>query len=206
MGAASKRRRRHFMKNITRTQTVDLNAMIEDEVNGILAEIEGFIAAKRNQPKRWPPIHAAINVPERLARSRSIALVWTVEDVRKVRPDLTENQAWGVLEHAQRTYDPDQGLTTGRLRDHALGLFGPAPTPSPALKAALECVTLGPDRDVVFPYQCFLRDGRCVLIRRDGSDHVVIHSTPSRDDAPHVLPPERIPATVYAILETLIAT
>jgi hypothetical protein len=194
------------MKDITHTLTINLDKTLDEELNGILAEIEGFIAAKRNQPKRWPPVHAAIDVPELLARSRSIALIWTIEDVRKVRPDLTEDQAWEVLEHARRVYDPGQGLTTGRLRDHVLGLFGPAPTPSPALKAALECVTLGPDRDVAFPYQCFLRDGRCVLIRRDGSGHAVIRSTPGRDDAPHVLPPERIPAAVYTILETLIAT
>jgi hypothetical protein len=194
------------MKDIAHTLTINLDEAFDDELNGILAEIEGFIAAKRNQPKRLPPIHAVIDVPELLAKSRTIAIVWTIEDVRKARPDLTEDQAWEVLEHARRVHDPDLGLTTGRLRDHALELFGPAPMPSLALKAALECVTLGPDQGVVFPYQCFLRDGRCVLIRRDGNTHVVIRSAPSRDDAPHVLPPERIPATVYAILETLIAT
>jgi hypothetical protein len=193
------------MKKITRTLTVDLNAMFEDEVNGILAEIEGFVAAKRSQPKRLPPLHATVDVPELLAKSRTIAIIWTVEDVRKVRPDLTEGQAWEVLKRAQHVHDPDQGLTTGRLRDHALDLFGPAPMPSLALKAALECVALSPDRDALFPYQCFLRDGRCALIRYDGRC-VFIRSTPSRADAPHVLPPERIPATVYAILETLIAT
>lgn len=194
------------MKDIAHTLTINLDEAFDDELNGILAEIEGFITAKRKQSKWLLPIHAAVNISELLAKSRTIAIIWTVEHVRKARPDLTEDQAWEVLERARRAHDRDYGLTIGNLGDHAFALFGPAPAPSPALKAALECVTLGPDRGVVFPYQCFLRDGRCVLVRRDGSGHVVIRSAPCRDDAPHVLPPERVPATVYAILEAIIAT
>ena len=50
-------------------------------------------------------LHAA------LAARRQIAEIWGVEDVRLVRPGLTEDQAWEVLQAARRHYDPAVGIT-----------------------------------------------------------------------------------------------
>jgi hypothetical protein len=65
----------------------------------------------------------------RLAERKEIAAVWTVHDVQRVRPDLTEHQAWAVL----RQIDGDifnRGITWETLRLTAEKLF---PTTSAAL-------------------------------------------------------------------------
>lgn len=62
---------------------------------------------------------------------RQITEVWSVLDVRSVRPDLTDAQACAVLESVCRTYDPAVGITWDVLRRHAQGLFrDAAATPS----------------------------------------------------------------------------
>ena len=45
-----------------------------------------------------------------LAERRQIAVIWSVEDVQEIRPDLTDEQAWDVLEHAERHHDATIGI------------------------------------------------------------------------------------------------
>lgn len=52
-----------------------------------------------------------------------IAIIWSIEDVRSLRPDLTEAQGWAVLETAQDQLDAEQGLTWSVLEEHADTLF-----------------------------------------------------------------------------------
>jgi hypothetical protein len=54
-----------------------------------------------------------------LAGRRQIADLWSVEDVRQVRPGLSDSQAWDVLRAARRHYDPATGITWDVLRRHA---------------------------------------------------------------------------------------
>jgi hypothetical protein len=64
----------------------------------------------------------------RLAERREIAAIWTVRDVQRIRPDLTEDQAWAVL----REIDCDifnRGITWETLRLTADKMF---PTTSAA--------------------------------------------------------------------------
>lgn len=68
-----------------------------------------------------PGIHAI------LARRKEIAAVWGVEDVLEIRPDLTENQAWAVLEAAANDHDATIGINWDVLVSHADTLFGDAP-------------------------------------------------------------------------------
>lgn len=42
---------------------------------------------------------------DHLELHHEVAAVWGIEDVRCVRPDLTEDQAWDVLKECQRVYD-----------------------------------------------------------------------------------------------------
>jgi hypothetical protein len=190
---------------ITHTLSINLDETLEQELDGILAEIEGFIAAKRNHPKRLPPTHVVVDVPELLAKSRSIAIVWTVEDVLAQRPGLTDEQAWRVLRHAAEHIERDFGLKSEYLKEYALQLFGPLPGMSHAVATALHAVCHFPAPDAKFDYQCFLTDGRCVLIRSESGNHSVIPSTLTGDDVPHVIPLDRVPASVYRILERALA-
>ena len=60
-----------------------------------------------------------------LRRTRRIARLWGVEDVRAVRPDLDADQAWDVLQAVDQTTDADTGISHRRLEDTAEALFGP---------------------------------------------------------------------------------
>lgn len=61
------------------------------------------------------------------AKRREIALIWCIEDVQVVRPDLSEDQAWEVLQVVQRRHDATLGVTWDTLEWVAQDLFGDAP-------------------------------------------------------------------------------
>jgi hypothetical protein len=56
------------------------------------------------------PDPAPIDMHALLATRRQIALIWSVEDVQWVRPDLTDDQAWEVLQYAGRRHDAEIGM------------------------------------------------------------------------------------------------
>ncbi|MGE3999014.1 MAG: hypothetical protein AB7I48_02265 [Planctomycetaceae bacterium] len=62
-----------------------------------------------------------------LAAHRQIAAIWSIEDVQSVRPDLTEEQCWQVLQAAYRYHDATIGINWDVLSCHAEMLFGFAP-------------------------------------------------------------------------------
>ena len=67
-----------------------------------------------------------LDVHELLAEGQQIAVVWDIEDVQSLRPDLTDDQAWDVLRVAGRRHDANTGLNWDVLAFHAENLF-PAP-------------------------------------------------------------------------------
>jgi hypothetical protein len=60
--------------------------------------------------------HLPLDVHELLATRRQIALVWSSDDVRAVRPDLTDDQCWDVLQAAKHQHDALLGLSWDTLR------------------------------------------------------------------------------------------
>lgn len=64
---------------------------------------------------------------ELLARGRKIAAVWGVADVRDVRPDLSDDQCWEVLQLVDRWQDAEHGICWQTLEEAAEVLFGEAP-------------------------------------------------------------------------------
>jgi len=73
-----------------------------------------------------------IDLHEQLASRGRIALVWSIEDVQQVRPDLTDEQAWDVLQDVRRHHDAELGVNWLTLECVAENLFGDAPeTDSP---------------------------------------------------------------------------
>jgi hypothetical protein len=65
-----------------------------------------------------------IDIHSYLAKYKQIAAIWSTEDVRFVRPDLSEDQAWSVLQSVEHEF----GISYDMLRDLAEDLFGPPPT------------------------------------------------------------------------------
>lgn len=70
---------------------------------------------------------AEIDIHAVLAGRRQIAAVWGTDDVRAVRPDLSEAQCWEVLQHIDRRHDAEHGITWLTLECAAESLFGAAP-------------------------------------------------------------------------------
>ena len=50
-----------------------------------------------------------------LREQRKIAVIWCMEDVQHVRPDLDDEQAWEVLEYAGSHHDADLGISWATL-------------------------------------------------------------------------------------------
>ncbi len=76
-----------------------------------------------------PDIHAV------LAARRQIATVWSIEDVQRIRPDLTDDQAWLVLRDVDRYNDDTVGINWDVLDCHAELIFGDAPETDEAEEA-----------------------------------------------------------------------
>lgn len=52
----------------------------------------------------------AIDLDHLLAKRRQVAIVWCIEDVQQNRPDLTDDQAWEVLQECRSRHDCDIGF------------------------------------------------------------------------------------------------
>ena len=78
-------------------------------------------------PPAEPP---SMDIHELLAERRQIAHIWGIEDVQGIRPDLSEEQAWEVLQEVDHHKDAELGITWLTLEMAAGHLFGNAPETS----------------------------------------------------------------------------
>ena len=60
---------------------------------------------------------------ELLSKRRQIAIIWSTEDVHQERPDLTDDQAWEVLQQVESCHDCNYGITWDTLTCVANYLF-----------------------------------------------------------------------------------
>lgn len=73
----------------------------------------------------------AVEVVQRLLRRHNrLAIIWCVDDVRWLRPDLDEDQAWQVLERARIHHDASVGINWETLSAAADCLY-PEPEETP---------------------------------------------------------------------------
>jgi hypothetical protein len=76
------------------------------------------ISRKSRQPNL-----SKIDVHDLLRQRRQIGIIWSIEDVQAVRPDLTDDQAWKVLQESERHLDCELGLTWDSIEYAADDLF-----------------------------------------------------------------------------------
>ena len=67
-----------------------------------------------------------IDIDALLTERRQIAAIWSIEDVRERRPDLSDDQAWEVLQEVRDQFDATLGITWETLECAAEERF-PAP-------------------------------------------------------------------------------
>lgn len=73
--------------------------------------------------KEAPATGAPLDVHQLLADRRQIAVIWSIEDVQSVRPDLTGDQAWQVLRRCERVHDCEIGFNWLLIETIADDLF-----------------------------------------------------------------------------------
>jgi hypothetical protein len=66
-------------------------------------------------------------IQELLRRQRQVAVIWSIVDVKSVRPDLSDDQAFEVLQQCMNQHDCEWGFTWTFIKDVAQELFGDAP-------------------------------------------------------------------------------
>jgi hypothetical protein len=115
---------RHVLGEII-TAAGDLDAAIDGVTDQFDAERERLNGA----------LHAAqavlngrmaLDLRELLANRGQIALIWSIEDVQEIRPDLSAEQAWEVLDRVEHKHDAALGVSWDTLECHAEDLFGDA--------------------------------------------------------------------------------
>lgn len=100
----------------------------EDDAKRAWEAVAAARAAIAAAPDACPPrVADDPDIDALLARRRQIAVVWSVDDVLEIRPDLSEAQAWEVLEQARHCHDATLGISWDVLACHADSLFGNAP-------------------------------------------------------------------------------
>lgn len=69
-----------------------------------------------------------LDIEQLLRHRRQVAVIWGVEDVQSIRPDLTADQAWEVLEQAYDVHDCEWGFTWTHLKTVAGDMFPRKPS------------------------------------------------------------------------------
>jgi hypothetical protein len=64
-----------------------------------------------------------VDAHELLAKHRMIGVVWCIQDVQEVRPDLTDDQAWEVLQEVERKHNSELGISWTTLEIFADELY-----------------------------------------------------------------------------------
>ncbi len=59
-----------------------------------------------------PPLpNPSFDVHALLEQRRQVAVIWGIEDVQSVRPDLTDDESWEVLRYCRKFHDCKRGFT-----------------------------------------------------------------------------------------------
>jgi hypothetical protein len=114
-----------------RTTNLDLNRdvpeWIRDGLTNRLCDYSDAVEILAIDDPLRGSLHRQIDIHKLLNTQREIAVVWEVDDVLVLRPDLTDDQAWQVLQHAKRHHDAGIGLNWESIEAAAESIFGPEP-------------------------------------------------------------------------------
>ncbi len=70
-----------------------------------------------------PDEEFSLDLHQLMQRNRLIAHTWCIDDVREIRPDLDDDQAWEVLQWTDKYLDSDLGISWQTLEIWADDLF-----------------------------------------------------------------------------------
>ncbi len=102
---------------------IELSDPLEAAIDGIIDEVEEAIENihKYHAPRLMHTVD--VDIGELLAEHHAIGIVWDIEHVKDQRPDLSDNQAWEVLQECQGCWDRLNDPMLETIRQQADGLF-----------------------------------------------------------------------------------
>ena len=114
------------MKNFVVQRTIYGTAEIKAETEQEAIEIARgmWVSQWQTEEECLPEDYRIVSDDEpEIAPNRQIAIIWGIEDVQKNRPDLTDEQAFEVLEQVVNKHDADIGISWDTLKAWANELY-----------------------------------------------------------------------------------
>ena len=109
------------------TAAEDLEAAMDGETSQFAVERDETAAAC-GHARDALATGAELDVHRLLAGRRQVAVIWSIEDVQAVRPELTDDQAWEILKRCYDKHDCEVGFTWQYIEDVADILFPEQPS------------------------------------------------------------------------------
>jgi len=108
---------------MTYTLDIELNDPLEAALDDIIGEVEEAVEniRKYHEPRLMHQVD--VDIDELLAEHQAIGIVWDVQHVKDQRPDLTDVQAWDVLQECQRSWERLNDPILETIRQVADNLF-----------------------------------------------------------------------------------
>jgi len=94
-----------------------------DTVNTIDDRAEALLDLVRDAKPDSEPFDVNSFVHRLLAKFGKVAAIWCIDDVKGIRPDLTDEQASEVLEEVGRKHDAEWGINWTTLETVADDMF-----------------------------------------------------------------------------------
>jgi hypothetical protein len=102
---------------------IDISDELEEACDSALNAVEEAIS---DIQRNGPPAESKtieVDIHELLAQRKEIAVIWSIEDVKGVRTDLSDDEAWQVLQQVQDIHDAEWGINWTTLETVADDLF-----------------------------------------------------------------------------------
>lgn len=108
---------------MTYSLDIELSDPLEAAIDDIIYEVEETIENIRKFRPHRVTHTEEVDIDELLAEHRSVAMVWDIQHIKDQRPELTDAQAWEVLQECHRNRDRLNDPMLETIRQVAENLF-----------------------------------------------------------------------------------
>ena len=100
-----------------------MNAKQQDALETISNFVLYFTSDENSRERLIEVAHEYVEQDHVLTNEDSISIVWCIDDVKEVRPDLDDEQAWDVLQTVKDNHDATMGISWDTLEYAADHLY-----------------------------------------------------------------------------------
>ena len=100
-----------------------MNAKQREALDTIANFVLYFTSDENSRERLMEVAHEYVEQDHVLKNEDSISIVWCIDDVKEVRPDLDDEQAWDVLQAVKDNHDATMGISWDTLEYAADHLY-----------------------------------------------------------------------------------